>query len=318
MRIRHTKQKIAIALAVLISTGALLTGCSTDNLSASSILGQNIAAWEQEHPEKQEGEQPSNSLQSFGQKAKDWFSNLFSQGKKKVEEFRDENAGKIGSIIQDKIEIKGSKETEGFRSADTGYPLKYEAEAFTVLSDTTSGFSREEIAKAASSYTYFSPLDALGRTGYGEGSFEKKNLFYDGRDDISDIHPAGWKQKEYSKELTGMDSEQLYNRCHILAESLCDNSSAQNLYTGTRQCNLAQLVFEMKVLRFLENHEGVHVLYRVTPLYERDNLICSSIMIQAESVEDGGKGLAFQGCCFNKEHGVVIDYATGDSKQEGQ
>ena len=35
--------------------------------------------------------------------------------------------------------------------------------------------------------------------------------------------------------------------------------------------------------------------------------------MMAESVEDGGEGVAFNVFCYNVQPGVVIDYGTGES-----
>ena len=38
---------------------------------------------------------------------------------------------------------------------------------------------------------------------------------------------------------------------------------------------------------------GFHVLYRVTPIFEGNNLVASGVLMEAKSVEDFGKGLQF-------------------------
>ena len=58
---------------------------------------------------------------------------------------------------------------------------------------------------------------------------------------------------------------------------------------------------------------GNHVLYRVTPLYNGDDLVASGVQMEAQSVEDGGQGVLFNVYCYNVQPGVGIDYSTGDS-----
>ena len=58
---------------------------------------------------------------------------------------------------------------------------------------------------------------------------------------------------------------------------------------------------------------GYHVLYRVTPIYEGNNLVASGVLMEALSVEDSGAGVSFCIYCYNVQPGVIIDYATGAS-----
>ena len=76
------------------------------------------------------------------------------------------------------------------------------------------------------------------------------------------------------------------------------------------------LPFENKVADYINNNENNHVLYRVTPIYEEDNLLASGVQMEAWSVEDNGKGIHFNVYCYNVQPGIVIDYTTGESYVE--
>ena len=56
-----------------------------------------------------------------------------------------------------------------------------------------------------------------------------------------------------------------------------------------------------------------HVLYRVTPIFEGDNLVASQIQIEALSFEDKGIGIKMNILLENYQPGIHIDYATGNS-----
>jgi DNA-entry nuclease len=56
-----------------------------------------------------------------------------------------------------------------------------------------------------------------------------------------------------------------------------------------------------------------HVLYRVTPIFDGENLVANGVQMEAWSVEDDGEGVCFNVYCYNVQPGVVIDYATGES-----
>ena len=60
-----------------------------------------------------------------------------------------------------------------------------------------------------------------------------------------------------------------------------------------------------------------HVLYRVTPVYDGDNLVASGVLMEAKSVEDNGDGILFNVYCYNNQPGVSINYADGSSQLDG-
>ena len=52
-------------------------------------------------------------------------------------------------------------------------------------------------------------------------------------------------------------------------------------------------------------------MYRVTPVFEGENLVASGVLMEAESVEDHGEGVKFNVYVYNVQPGITIDYATG-------
>lgn len=72
------------------------------------------------------------------------------------------------------------------------------------------------------------------------------------------------------------------------------------------------LPFENQVADYVHetNH---HVLYRVTPVYEGDNLVASGVIMEAASVED--EEIRFHVFVYNVQPGIWIDYATGESRE---
>jgi DNA-entry nuclease len=56
-----------------------------------------------------------------------------------------------------------------------------------------------------------------------------------------------------------------------------------------------------------------HVLFRVTPVFEGDNLVATGVLMEGYSVEDEGEGITFCVFAYNAQPGIVIDYATGES-----
>ena len=131
------------------------------------------------------------------------------------------------------------------------------------------------------------------------------------RGSIGMIKPSGWHTIKYDN----VDGKYLYNRCHLIAYQLTgENANVKNLITCTRQMNTKGMIeFENKVASYVKKTNN-HVLYRVTPVYEGDNLLAMGVRIEALSVEDQGKGVKFNVFVFNVQDNIEIDYATGDSK----
>lgn len=72
------------------------------------------------------------------------------------------------------------------------------------------------------------------------------------------------------------------------------------------------LPFENLVADYVKETEN-HVLYRVTPVFEGDNLVASGVLMEAESVEDEGDGVEYCVYVYNDSRGIVINLATGEN-----
>lgn len=131
------------------------------------------------------------------------------------------------------------------------------------------------------------------------------------RGNIGNVKPTGWHTVRYA----GIDGNYLYNRCHLIGFQLtAENANERNLITGTRYMNVqGMLPFENMIADYIKETNN-HVLYRVTPIFEGNNLLASGVLMEAKSVEDNGKGIEFCVYCYNVQPGVTIDYKTGESK----
>lgn len=126
------------------------------------------------------------------------------------------------------------------------------------------------------------------------------------------VKPTGWHTVKYSN----VDGKYLYNRCHLIGYQLTgENANEKNLITGTRAMNVdGMLPFEDMVADYVKE-TGNHVLYRVTPVYEEEDLVAKGVQMEAMSVEDRGKDIEFNVFVYNVQPGVSIDYKTGKSKK---
>ena len=86
--------------------------------------------------------------------------------------------------------------------------------------------------------------------------------------------------------------------------------------TGTRYLNVSgMLPYENKTADYIEETHN-HVLYRVTPIFDGDNLLASGVLMEAKSVEDNGAGLQFNIYAYNIQPGILIDYCDGESSAQ--
>lgn len=159
---------------------------------------------------------------------------------------------------------------------------------------------------------YYSELDKLGRCGVCVANVGKDLMPTEKRGSIGQVKPSGWKTVKYSS----VDGKYLYNRCHLIGYQLSgENANEKNLITGTRYLNTeGMLPFENMIADYVKE-TGNHVLYRVTPIYDGDNLVASGVQMEAKSMEDDGEGILFNVYCYNVQPNITIDYATGDSHE---
>ena len=162
------------------------------------------------------------------------------------------------------------------------------------------------------SYEFYSDLDSLGRAGVAMSSIGIDLMPTEERGNIGSVKPSGWHTIKYDF----INGKYLYNRCHLIGYQLTgENANEKNLITCTRQTNTGiMLEYENKVAKYIKETNN-HVLYRVTPIYENNNLVASGIQMEAMSVEDNGTGIKFNIYIYNVQDGVNIDYETGESKE---
>ena len=185
----------------------------------------------------------------------------------------------------------------------------YEGKLYKVLNNNQPNF--EESDYTTISFENYSNLDALGRCGEAFANISQELMPTEDRESISSVEPSGWQSVKYDI----VDGKYLYNRCHLIGFQLAgENANEKNLITCTRTMNVdGMLPFENLVAEYVKetNH---HVLYRVTPIFEGNNLVASGVQIEASSVEDKCGEICFNVYVYNIEEGITIDYLTGKSK----
>lgn len=188
---------------------------------------------------------------------------------------------------------------------------EYSGIAYVEINGNLPYFTEEEIVD--DSYEEYGELDALGRCTVTIACIGEDLMPTEKREDL-DHEPTGWQSVTYDC----VNGKYLYNRCHLIGFQLTgENDNENNLITGTRYMNFdGMFPFEDAVADYLEDNDDNHVMYRVTPIFEGNDLVAQGVLMEAYSVEDDGAGVCFCVFVYNVQPGIVIDYATGNSAED--
>jgi len=188
------------------------------------------------------------------------------------------------------VSFLASDFTEPIPSVSVSYGKipPYSGKPYVAVNGNVPLFSKEELTTV--SFEEYSPLDNLRRCGTCVASIGEELMPKEPRESISSVKPTGWHSVQYDF----VDGKSLYNRCHLIGFQLtAENANRQNLITGTRYMNVeGMLPFENMVADYVRE-TGNHVLYRVTPHFDGNNLLASGVYIEGYSVEDDGEGICF-------------------------
>ena len=231
-----------------------------------------------------------------------------------------ENGGESGGN-------EGENPGEGGENGDTGSTEEekpginlqdipeYSGNAYIVINNNKPFFTSSEIT--ATAFVKYTELDSRGRCGAALASLGKEIMPTDGRENISGFTPSGWTYNGKSNNNTYalLAGQTVYNRTHLLAHQLVSNDAdARNLITATPYLNQNTMTsFENMVADYVKE-TGNHVMYRVTPMFEGDNLIATGVLMEAWSVEDNGDEIEFCVFLYNVQPGIIINYLTGENQ----
>ncbi len=225
---------------------------------------------------------------------------------------------KDNSLPAQDVSCAGSSEVSDPEIGKDGFSLKdipaFSGKPYIVVNGNTPYFTENEIV--ADSYEFYSELDTLGRCGVTIACIGKELMPTEDRGNIGQVKPTGWHTVKYDC----VDGKYLYNRCHLIGYQLTgENANVNNLVTGTRYMNVTgMLPFENMVADYIKE-TGNHVMYRVTPIFDGDDLLCRGVLMEGYSVEDEGEGICFNVFVYNAQPSIEIDYSTGESRlNEGE
>lgn len=290
MKKKHSKGTLALILGIFLIAGVMQMGCNTQKgslgNSETQVLQTEIVGIEDKEIENSQTDAPETEE---------------IESETDVGERASETAA---------IEIAIGKMNASVDAFSTSSVPAYSGTPYVALNNNVPFFTDEEITVTA--FELYSDLDSLGRCGVAYANICKEIMPTEERGNIGSIKPSGWHTIKYDC----VDGKYLYNRCHLIGFQLAgENANEKNLITGTRYLNVeGMLPFENMVDDYVDE-TGNHVLYRVTPVFEGDNLLASGVILEAKSVEDNGAGILFNVYCYNVQPGIDIDYASGSSAQ---
>ena len=186
---------------------------------------------------------------------------------------------------------------------------KYRGNPYVAINNNVPFFTEADLTTEP--FEIFSNLDNLGRCGVAYANVCTELMPTEDRGSIGMVKPSGWHSVRYKN----VDGLYLYNRCHLLGFQLTgENANERNLITGTRYMNInGMLPFKNMVADYVKETNN-HVLLRVTPIFEGNNLLASGVLMEALSMEDNGDGICFNVFCYNVQPGIIIDYSDGSNK----
>ena len=231
--------------------------------------------------------------------------------------------GVVEPLISGMQEAEGYQPTESRTSTDirngsprdevdlSQIPAFNEERPFIEINNNIPFFEMDKYTTSSYSYEYYSELDALGRCGVCYACIGKDLMPTEERGPIGMVKPSGWHTVKYDC----VDGKYLYNRCHLIGYQLSgENANEKNLITGTRYLNIVGMLLKENEVADYVKETNNHVMYRVTPIFEGDNLVANGVLMEGYSVEDRGEGVCFNVYCYNAQPGVTIDYKTGESE----
>ena len=187
----------------------------------------------------------------------------------------------------------------------------YSGEPYVMLNNNVPCFTNDEEQTTNSTFTC--TKISLNRSGACSAVINSENVLEKKPPrNLSD--PVGWPEESQGDRTTinGELNNNFWDRSHIIGRQFIANDSAENLFTGTMYLNQGVMKErEEAIANYLLANRKSHVLYRVTPVYQGENLIPSGVQMEAYSLEDAGKGICFNIYCYNVQPGVSINYYAG-------
>lgn len=178
----------------------------------------------------------------------------------------------------------------------------------------------------------YGKLDGLGRTTTAKGSLTFKNVqgSYGVRQQFTEKDkPTGWLGNE-TVTVDGKSSVKTYqidwlngksyrgviwNKSHLIADSLGGHAKTDNIITGTRPQNVGgynqkggMRYSEEKAQNYLERHKDTVLYYEAIPVYKDNELVPRAVVVKMLSSD---KSIDEAVMTYNTANGYTINYQDG-------
>lgn len=217
------------------------------------------------------------------------------------------NTNQSATQGQSPVELSGNEKPDQITIPDVP-----EGETYVTVNNNIPYFTNADLT-ATEPYANYGALDHLGRVTVADALLDEELMPANERGQMDgNIKPTGWQQNKYDSVSGGW----LYNRSHLIGFQLAGSENEpENLMTGTRWFNVeGMLPFENFVANYIEQ-TGNRVRYRITPVFEDNNLLASGIFMEGFSIEDNGEDLCFNVYVPNRQPGITIDYSDGSNHE---
>ena len=186
-------------------------------------------------------------------------------------------------------------------------PPDYSGEDYAVINGDKTFFSDADYATQG---IVTSELDYIRRAG-PVIVMVKPDAIQEAEADGGWYTPTGWHQTRYEGLVTE-NSGYLMTRINLAMYNFSGlTNEPTNIIAGTEYLNRVLLrPLQTRVFEYVRD-TGDSCLYRATPYFKGDDAFATGILVEAESMEDGGLSL----CRFlyNIQPGISISYATGEN-----
>lgn len=201
-----------------------------------------------------------------------------------------------------KTSTSSSDSGSGVYTKDGTSLPNYTGEGMVSVNGDKPYFTVEEINSLNTQHYYnYKGNDTFGRAGVAMATITKADLVPSyTRKGIELPNPVGW---------VGRSQGGVYDRGHLIAYTLGGRNDLTNLVVETISLNQKYMTQVEGDVRDYINSTGKSVLYRVTPIYQGNELIPRGVEAEAYS-QDGS--LKINKYLFNVEKGFTIDYSTGN------
>lgn len=246
----------------------------------------------------------------------------------------------IEATQQDSQESDSSSPSDAASGESEGASHTFQASSNTGIPDGWDEWSED----AAPNYVYevgaavvrhdadageyrYSDLDSLGRTQEAYAVIthqDRSHAEKRGRTHMdSSIKPSGWGHNDrFGISLPNGKTYHgyLWNRSHLIADSLGGAMRVENMITGTRTQNVGAndgeggMGYCETIARdWLDRHADGALYYAAMPLYVGDEPVARAVLVDMKS-SDGTIDSEY--IVYNAAKGCVIDYATGEASAQ--